>query len=122
MDKEYVQSAVYAIKSGRYGGISVLKRCLRQVDPRPRIKDSTTSGMQLQPSSPHTYTPNISCCSVANAAESAVCPASETISGFNGDNTERSNAVSLLFMSQLFTRMHVSRSRSCDQGHCQLPN
>ena len=41
-------------------------------------KDSTTIKGQLQPSS--SQIPCILRCSVANAAESAVCPASETMS------------------------------------------
>ena len=47
-------------------------------------KDSTTRGMQLQPSS--AQIPEFACnfcCSVAKAAESAVCPASETMSGLH---------------------------------------
>ena len=42
---------------------------------------------------------------MANAAEPAVCPASETMSGLSGDDTERSNAVGLLLKPQLLTRM-----------------
>ena len=44
--------------------------------------DSTTRGMQLQPSS--SQIPEFACifrCSVAKAAAPAVCPASETMSG-----------------------------------------
>ena len=55
--------------------------------------DSTTRGMQLQPSS--SQIPEFACivrCSVAKAAEPAVCPASETMSGFSGDDTDKSNA------------------------------
>ena len=46
--------------------------------------DSTTRGMQLQPSS--AQIPEFACIfrsSVAKAAEPAVCPASETMSGFS---------------------------------------
>ena len=58
--------------------------------------DSTTRGMLLQPSS--SQIPEFACifrCSVAKAAEPAMCPASETMSGFSGDDTDRSNAAGL---------------------------
>ena len=66
--------------------------------------DSTTRGTQLQPSS--SQIPEFACifrCSVAKAAEPAVCPASETMSGFSGDDTDRSNAAGLPLMPQLLT-------------------
>ena len=44
-------------------------------------------------------------CSVAKAAVPAVCPASETMSGFSGDDTDRSNAAGLPLKPQLLTRM-----------------
>ena len=53
--------------------------------------DSTTRGMQLQPSS--SQIPEFACifrCSVAKAAAPAVCPALETMSGFSGDDTDSS--------------------------------
>ena len=46
----------------------------------------------------------------------------ETISGFSGDNTERSYAAGLPLKPQLLTRM--SAGLDCfghDQDHCQLP-
>ena len=67
-------------------------------------KDSTTRGMQNSSS----QIPKFSCilrCSVANAAEPAVCPTSETMSGFSRDDTERSNAAGLPLKPQLLTRM-----------------
>ena len=72
-------------------------------------KDSTTRGMQLQPSS--SQIPEFFCslcCSVAKAAEPVVCPASETMSGFSGDDTDRSNAAGLPLKPQLLTRMSAS--------------
>ena len=68
--------------------------------------DSTTRGMQHQPSS--SQIPEFSCilrCCVANAAEPAVCPTSETMSGFSRDDTERSNAAGLPLKPQLLSRM-----------------
>ena len=68
--------------------------------------DSTTRGMQLQPS--FSQIPEFACifrCSVAKAAAPAVCPASETMSGFSGDDTDRSNAAGLSLKPQLLTRM-----------------
>ena len=68
--------------------------------------DSTTRGMQLQPSS--SQIPEFACifrCSVAKAAEPAVCLASETMSGFSGDDTDKSNAAGLPLMPQLLTSM-----------------
>ena len=66
--------------------------------------DSTTRGMQLQPSS--SQIPEFSCifrCSGAKAAEPDVCPAS---AGFSGDDvTDRSNAAGLPLKLQLLTRM-----------------
>ena len=58
--------------------------------------DSTTRGMQLQPSSAQIPEfASIFRCSVAKAAEPAVCPASETMSGFSEDDTDRSNAAAI---------------------------
>ena len=72
-------------------------------------KDSTTRGMQLQPSSAQIPEfASIFRCSVAKAAEPAVCPASETMSGFSGDDTDRSNAAGLPLKPQLLTRMSAS--------------
>ena len=52
--------------------------------------------MQLQPSSAQIPEfASIFRCSVAKAAEPAVCPASETMSGFSGDDTDRSNAAAI---------------------------
>ena len=42
---------------------------------------------------------------MANAAEPAVYPASETMSGFSVDDTERSNAAGSPLKPQLLTRM-----------------
>ena len=68
--------------------------------------ESTTSGMQLQPSSAQIPEfASIFRCSVAKAAVPAVCPASETMSGFSGDDTDRSNAAGLPLKPQLLTRM-----------------
>ena len=52
--------------------------------------DSTTRGMQLQPS--YSQIPEFACifrCSMAKPAEPAVCPALETMSGFRGDDTDK---------------------------------
>ena len=49
-------------------------------------KDSTTRGMQLQPSS--SQIPEFSRILRCSVAEPAVCPASETTSGCSGDDTE----------------------------------
>ena len=60
------------------------------------VSEASWPGMQLQPSS--AQIPEFACifrCSVAKAAEPAVCPASETMSGFSGDDTDRSNAAGL---------------------------
>ena len=43
-------------------------------------------------------------CSAA-AAEHAICPTSETMLGFSGDNTERSKEAGLQLISQLLTRI-----------------
>ena len=61
--------------------------------------DSTPSSSQI---------PEFACifrCSVAKAAAPAVCPASETMSGFSGDDTDRSNAAGLPLKPRLLTRM-----------------
>ena len=53
-------------------------------------KDSTTRGMQLQPSSSQIH--EFSCilrCSVEKAEEPAVCPASETMSLVLAETTQR---------------------------------
>ena len=42
---------------------------------------------------------------LAAAAEPAVCPTSETMSGFNRDDTERSKAADLQMIPQLLTRI-----------------
>ena len=63
-------------------------------------------GMQLQLSS--SQIPECACifrCSVAKAAAPAVCPASETMSGFSGDDTDRSNAAGLPLKPHMLTRM-----------------
>ena len=44
-------------------------------------------------------------CSVAKAAEPAVCPASDTMSSFSGDDTDKSNAAGLPLIPQLLTSM-----------------
>ena len=51
-------------------------------------KDSTTRGIQLQPSLSQIFEFSRSlCCSVAAGAELHICPALETMSGFIGENT-----------------------------------
>ena len=62
-----------------------------------------TRGMQLQPSS--SQIPEFACIFRCSVAKAAVCPASETMSGFSGDDTGRSNAAGLPLMPQLLTSM-----------------
>ena len=52
-----------------------------------------------------------SCCFVAASEEPAVCPTSETMSGFSGDDTARSKAAGLQLTSQLLT--WISACRFC---------
>ena len=71
--------------------------------------DSTTSGMQVHPSSEHLA--SLAECflsSAATAADPAVRPASERRDGFSGEVTERSKAAGLP-QSQLEARMSAGR-------------
>ena len=78
--------------------------------------DSTTSGMQVHPSSEHLA--SLPECfflsSAATAADPAVRPASERRDGFSGEVTERSKAAGLP-QSQFEARMSAGRvcRRSC---------
>ena len=71
------------------------------------LYDSTTSGMQVHPSSEHLA--SLAECflsSAATAADPAVRPASERRDGFSGEVTERSKAAGLP-QSQFEARMSV---------------
>ena len=90
--KGYIESAINAVQSGGSGGSTLIWTERRDASflnvleaSWPQAPKDSTSGMQLQPRS--SQIPEFSCTlrrSVANAAEPAVCPASETMSGFSG--------------------------------------